>query len=128
MKVIKIYIVIILIFAYAVTTCACGSQSTQSVGANLNGFGTENEINMVQYSVKVVDTSGQPVAKCGVQLCLDVCVPGFTDLNSTALISAPEASYKVSIMSAPEGYMYDPDEVYVFEDGSISMTITLKKG
>ena len=80
----------------------------------------------VDYVVKVVDESGNPVANAEVQLCnADNCfLPAFTDANGTVTFNKPQGSdYKAKVNQA-EGFVADAD--YTSFNDATEITITLK--
>lgn len=92
----------------------CGAEKTAASGE-------------VAYTVHVQDENGAPMAGVMVQLCKDVCLPGMTDAEGKAVITAAEDDYKVSILSLPEGYDYAGEETeFSFAAGSREITLTLK--
>lgn len=77
----------------------------------------------VLYTVKVVDTDGNPKAGAYVQMCLEACVYKVTDAAGNAYFCMAEADYKVTLMddgTAPEGYTA---KEHHFEDGAYEMTL-----
>lgn len=72
----------------------------------------------VLYSVKVVNSKGEPVANEYVQMCLETCVFQPTNAEGIAYFTCAEADYKVTVMSDPTATEYH------FESGSHEMTIT----
>lgn len=72
----------------------------------------------VLYSVKVVNSKGEPVANEYVQMCLETCVFQPTNAEGIAYFTCAEADYKVTVMSDPAATEYH------FESGSHEMTIT----
>lgn len=78
------------------------------------------------YTVTVTDAEGNPISGVMVQLCLDACYPGVTDADGRAEFPLPEADYKVSLLTVPEGYTYSADtQEFHFEPGSKSLCIVL---
>lgn len=72
----------------------------------------------VLYSVKIVNSKGEPVANEYVQMCLETCVFQPTNAEGIAYFTCAEADYKVTVMSDPAATEYH------FESGSHEMTIT----
>ena len=126
MKKYNYFFALFAVFALALGMCACVKNDAPPEDTQLILPGAFEETEKVTYTVKVIDEAGKPVENCAIQLCLDVCIPGFTNEDGMAEISAAEAAYKVSVTFAPDGYSFDPDAVYFFENGTYEMTITLK--
>lgn len=79
------------------------------------------------YTVTVVDEQNNPLSGVLLQLCLDTCVPGRTNENGVAEFFLEEATYKVSLLSMPEGYDYSGEEQeWYFSEGENTMTVVLK--
>lgn len=91
------------------------ASTTTTTAAPTNAIPTPQD-GEVLYTIKVVDTDGNPKAGVYVQLCLDTCVFAATDATGAAYFSKPEAEYKVAFTEQPEVYYY-------FEDGSREMTL-----
>ena len=78
------------------------------------------------YTVTVTDAEGNPISGVMVQLCRDACYPGVTDASGRAEFQIPEADYKVSLLTVPEGDTDSADtQEYHFETGSKSLHIVL---
>ncbi len=109
--------------------CACGgngAESTTATTTEATQSTTETQDDgKVTYTVTVVDEAGEPMPKVMVQLCKDSCIPAMTDEQGNALFQLAEDDYKASVTVMPEGYTTESGEYY-FEDGSLSLTITLK--
>ena len=109
---------------------ACGGNNTantESTGDTTENIGQNTDSQndgKVTYTITVVDSEGNPMPGVMVQLCTDLCVPVLTDANGVASKVMPEADYKVSVTTMPEGYTVENNEFY-FESGSTEMTITL---
>lgn len=72
------------------------------------------------YTIRVVDQNGNPVANAQVQMCesAEVCLtPVFTDANGEAVYTQPEKEYKAAITNLPDGYEKLTDGYTYFEDG-----------
>lgn len=88
---------------------------------------TEADDGKIDYKVKVVDESGNPLAGVAVQLCDEFCVFATTNEEGVAAFSLAEGAYHASVMALPEGYAHVSDVVeFEFEEGSTELTITLK--
>lgn len=122
----KKLIAFVLLFCMVLSLCACGAAEAEAT-TEPPVLTQETEPALTDYTVKVTDEQGNPVAGVMVQLCLDACYPGVTDENGAVTYSVAEADYKASLLSLPEGYEYaDDTREYHFEDGSIEVTIILK--
>ena len=128
---IKSVLALVLTFALLLTLAACGQAETPAGTTTSTTEAAEAttetvDDGKVDYTVKVVDESGNPVAQANVQICKDSCLPGVTNAEGVATFHVVEdAGYKVSFMVMPAGYESEETEFY-FEDGSYEMTITLK--
>lgn len=109
--------------------CACGNTAAESTGSSPVETTEETvqkvDDGKVSYTIKVVDTQGNPIPGVAVQLCKDSCLPGVTNAEGVATFRTVEDDYKVSFMTALTGYEAEAEEFY-FDDGSYEMTITLK--
>ena len=108
--------------------CACGEANSEPAGSSAPETTQEPTQTIsdgkVEYTVKVMDEAGNPVASAAVQLCKDSCLPGMTNAEGVATFRVAEDDYKVSFMAMPAGYEADAEEFYF--DGSYELTITLK--
>ncbi len=142
MKNIKILLSLLLVLCIALGAAACGSDTqpdstpvqeseVESDSVSLPESEVEEESQpaddgKVDYTVTVVDETGAPIPGALVQLCQDTCYPSRADDQGVAHFSVPEADYKVSFLSLPEGYTYSTDaQEFYFEAGSNDMTIVL---
>ena len=130
---------LILALCVLMALCACttdnGNETTEPSTTTAPSETTEQtkpteeptEAEKPSYTVKVVDSEGNPIVGAVVQLCLDACVPAVTDADGVAAFFLPEADYKVSLPAMPEGYTYTTEEQeFHFAKGSNELTITLK--
>lgn len=80
---------------------------------------------MVDYKVKVVDSTGAPVSGVMVQICFGgLCTPAKTDAEGVAIFKKAKDSYTVKFMNGvPSGYTCDAEE-FAFGDAT-ELTITL---
>ena len=129
----------LLMFCVAFSLVACGGNGTgndtqkdntensQQDDANVdNDSEKEEDTNVddgkIEYTVKLVDANGAPVANTMVQVCnSETCfAPKATDANGVAVFSLEESNeYKAKLMTAGEdAYVY-------FENGSTEVTITM---
>lgn len=118
---------------------ACGNTGNGD-SENSNNLGTENsqvtdnetesqsEDEASKYTVKVVDTDGNPLASVMVQICAESCMPGVTDENGVASFVIDETlTYTAKIMTMPEGYDYSTEEhEFTYDNGATEVVITLK--
>lgn len=80
------------------------------------------------YTIRVVDQNGNPVANVYVQMCEseDKCLtPIKTNANGEAVYTQPESQYKAAITSLPEGYE-KTTEGYIYFDNYVA-TIEVTK-
>ncbi len=141
MKNVKNIVAALLVLCMALGLCACGSKEANEQTTALQTTGasettqettqaqeeTTVDNGLTEYTVKVVDEGGNPIAGAKVQLCMENCYPGKTGEDGVAKFTIAEGDYKVSFMAMPEGYDYTTEEQeFHFEDGSYEMTITLK--
>lgn len=121
------------------TLCACGDdvqetqpQSNETTAPAVTTAPTQEttvpvDDGKVTYTVYVVDEGGNPIPNAMVQLCLEACIPGFTDESGKAEFRQVEADYKVSFVALPAGYEHAGEATdFYFDAGSYEMTITLK--
>jgi hypothetical protein len=113
--------------------CACGTESenkvtnpsTESIGEAIED--SSQETTEPTYTVTVVDEQNNPLSGVMLQLCLDTCVPGRTNENGVAEFFLEEATYKVTLLTMPEGYDYSSEEQeWYFPEGENTMTVVLK--
>lgn len=125
---------LILLLALCVLLCfaACGETAdgdtdgtTTTTSTSASTTTTTQDSSKITYTVTVVNEQNEPIAGAMVQLCdNDNCFPSVADANGVATFSLAEATYKVSFLTAPEGYAVE--EAYYFEGSSTELTITLK--
>ncbi len=132
----KLLKMISLLLVLALLLCGCGQQaapektepsdpavSTPSETPSQPDPADEN----TTYTVTIQDENGNPIPGAMVQLCMDTCYPGIANDQGVAQFQVPEADYKVSFLSLPEGFTYASDaQEFYFEAGSTEMTIVLK--
>lgn len=144
MKQLKKIFATMLMLCMVMGLCACGNgagDSEKSSGNDTENNQIENSQNAssetesqddgkVEYTVKVVDESGNPIAGALVQMCSNTCFPSATDANGVATFNLPEAEYKVSFLNTEvpaTGYTYVGEETNFYFDGDATeLTITLK--
>ena len=83
--------------------------------------------NTVEYTIKVVDEAGNPVAAATIaQICDEVCVPvKLTDGVGAKSLEANE-KYHVNLTVMPDGYEYASGETEYYFDETNTCTIVLK--
>ncbi len=143
MKTNKIITAVVLMLCMALALSACGgedvtgttqeSTTTTEASTAIETTGATEATDetlaegMQKYTVTIVDQDGNPIPGAMVQLCKDTCFPGVANEQGIATFQVPEADYKVSFLSLPEGYTYSTEEQeFYFEAGSTEMTIALK--
>ncbi|MBQ8627438.1 MAG: Ig-like domain-containing protein [Agathobacter sp.] len=142
MKQFKKIFATVLMACMIMSLCACGNTGTGDSEKDSNKPSTEKDTTVntgdtgktsedddkVQYTVKVVDESGNPIADALVQMCSDTCFPSKTDANGVATFNLTDAEYKVSFLTLPAGYTHvGTEENYYFDGDATELTITLKK-
>lgn len=128
----KKLLILLLALCMLVALCACGETAdgdsggttTTTTSTSASTTTTTQDSSKVTYTVTVVNEQNEPIAGAMVQLCLETCFPAVADENGVATFSLDEADYKVSFLTAPEGYAVE--DAYYFADGSTELTITLK--
>ena len=78
------------------------------------------------YTIRVVDQNGNPVAGAMVQMCEseDKCLtPITTNANGEAVYTEPEREYKAAIASLPEGYENTTTGYTYFEDYVVTIVV-----
>jgi len=90
-----------------------------------NHTGTEAP---AEFKVTVKDQDGNVVPGVMVQICKDACIPARTgdDGVATFVIAEITSEHKLSVMSAPEGYTFSDEEIYL-EDGATEYTLEITK-
>ena len=79
---------------------------------------TKKAVQGTNYTIRVVDQNGNPVANVYVQMCEseDKCLtPIKTNANGEAVYTQPESEYKAAITSLPEGYEKTTEGYTYFE-------------
>lgn len=134
---------LLLALCFVFALCACGGETntedpsevetTQNKATEEQTNGTTDDVTVddgkVEYTVKVVDEAGNPVAAVEV---IQVC----DENNSCSVIfmkdgqgsmRLAEAEYHATLMKGlPEGYEYTTEETEFSFDGDYTCTITLK--
>lgn len=134
----KRFVATLLMLCVAFSLVACGGNSTgndtqkdntensQQDDANVDNNSEKEDTNVddgkTEYTVKLVDANGAPVADTMVQICnSETCfAPKATDADGVAIFSLEESDeYKAKLLTAGEdAYVY-------FESGSTEVTITM---
>ena len=139
MKLYKKILALALALMLVLCLCACNQPAqnpdntdpTGSTESNPTEGNSEPTIpeGMVQYKVKVVDESGNPIVGVMVQVCTDesCLMPVKTDDAGVATFApAAEGEYHANFLpTIPEGYEAD-EEVFYFVDGETELTIVLR--
>ncbi len=136
-------LVCVLAFVMVFSLCACakdgsGDETKDPVNDTQNAekdttADTEEQNSPVQnntakFEVTVKDQDGNAVPAVMVQICKDACIPARTDENGVATFVIDEitSEHKLSVMSVPEGYSFDAEEIYL-EDGMTEYTLEITK-
>ncbi len=132
----KILRMIPVLMVLAILLCGCGQEAAPVqtdpvdpvVSVPSENPGESESVNEDPiYTVTIQDEEGNPIPGAMVQLCMDTCYPGVAGEDGVAQFQVPEADYKVSFLSLPEGFTYASDaQEFYFEAGSTEMTIVLK--
>ncbi len=80
--------------------------------------------NLVTYTVKIVDESGNPILDGVAQICSESCVPDMTNEGGVFSWEVAKDDYKISFIKVPAGFV--AEDAYYFEAGATEMTIVLK--
>ncbi len=76
--------------------------------------------------VKVIDEKENPVSGVMLQICKDTCIPMVTDENGIAKFNIePTGEHKLSVLSCPEGYVYNGEPEMHLVDGVTEYTVSL---
>lgn len=79
-----------------------------------------------KFTVTVVDTNGNAVKGAYIQLCKDACVFFESDENGIVKFSDEiTEGYKLSVLSCPDGYVYEGEAEVYLESGITEYTVTL---
>ncbi len=138
----KKFIMAMLVLSMVASLVACGGTGNSGTDKNSENKGTESQVgsndseseeseedSKVVYKVTVVDESGNPIAGAMVQMCKDACVPARTNDSGVAEFNLEETDgYKVSVLSLPEGYVYEGEAEIYLESGQTELTVTVKAG
>ena len=127
---IKCFLAVLLVFGVLFAFCACEEPEQKPAETPVP---TEPEITAptedgkIDYTVKVVDENGTPVANVTVQICDEgTCfAPLMTDAEGVAVFRLVESeNYKATFTIVPEGSVAEVTDVY-FED-TTEATLVLK--
>lgn len=73
----------------------------------------ESEAELGEYLFFCADQNGEPVPGVMISICSDIsCSAVFTDADGKAIYAGPPQEYEVHIQSVPDGYEYDPDQLF----------------
>ncbi len=123
-KIIAIFAVVCLIFCFAACDDNGTTVDTEPDTTAETTVATEAE--SAAFEVKVVDAEGNGVKGVMVQICKDVCIPAVTDDNGVATFSIEVTDeHKLSVLSCPEGYVYNGEAEVYLEDGETEYTVEL---
>lgn len=121
----KKFLVLFTALCLLVCLCACGDSNNSAVdstpaetSAVAETTAAEDTQSSSSVTVTVTDADGNPVKGVMLQICKDTCVPMVTDDNGVALFNnlEPTAEHKLSVLSCPEGYVYNGEpEMYLVE-------------
>lgn len=128
MKKLSVLLAVLLAATMLLGLCACGEQPVDNSDATPSTTTTTTtapvDDGKETYTVTVLNEQGEAIVGAMVQICAELCIPTVTDANGVATWKVEEKEYKVSFLSAPEGYAVE--EAYYFDDDAKEMTITLK--
>lgn len=140
----KKLIAILLLICFTSILCACGDKTAENtdssaVSTEESKAISENESASVSetskeeqtatFKVTVVDASENPVANVMVQLCKDTCIPAKTGTDGIATFNAEITDgYKLSVLTCPEGYVYEGESEIYLESGITEYKIVLSEG
>lgn len=95
------------------TTGNAEPSETSTVAETTTAAATESKA----VSVTVRDENGNPIQGVMLQICKDTCIPMVTDENGVASFNIEvTAEHKLSVLSCPEGYVYNGEpEMYLVE-------------
>lgn len=95
------------------TTGNTEPSETSTVAETTTAAATESKA----VSVTVRDENGNPIQGVMLQICKDTCIPMVTDENGVASFNIEvTAEHKLSVLSCPEGYVYNGEpEMYLVE-------------
>lgn len=78
------------------------------------------------FVVKVTDKDGNALKGVMLQICKDTCIPMMTDDNGVASFNIEVTDeHKLSVLSCPEGYVYNGEAEVYLEDGMTEFTVEL---
>lgn len=115
--------ILALIAAVCVLACLCacadGDNTETTPAATTESVATTTAAaeSSASVEVKVVDADGNGIQGVMLQICKDTCIPMVTDAQGIAKFNLePTAEHKLSVLSMPEGYVYDGEpEMYLVE-------------
>ncbi len=141
----KKFTAVLLVLCMALLLCACSSSNTETnessapvseseeasttVSESVESDDASVEENTATFKVKVVDAEGATVAGVMVQLCKDTCIPAKTGDDGVATFNVEITDgYKLSVLTCPEGYVYEGEAEIYLESGITEYTIELSVG
>lgn len=139
----KKLIALMLFICMAVTLFACGESAegtesssvsveeskTVSESATESESESSTEEQAATFKVKVVNANGDPIANVMLQLCKDTCIPAKTGEDGVASFKAEITDgYKLSVLTCPEGYIYEGEPEIYLESGITEYTVELSEG
>ncbi len=107
------------------TSETASDSSDASVDASA-GTSSDESTEEAKFTVKVVDANGNAVKGAYIQLCKDSCVFYESDDNGIVKFSDEiTEGYKLSVLSCPDGYVYEGEAEVYLESGITEYTVTL---
>ena len=118
----KKFLVLFTALLLLLSLAACGEGANPAVDTNPQETSAVAETTAEapqssSVSVTVKDDNGNPVQGVMLQICKDTCMPAVTNESGVATFNLEATSeHKLSILSCPEGYVYNGEpEVYLVE-------------
>lgn len=138
----KRIITIFLVLSTLLCLCACGEETDTSVTESSTAVvsqavsteeskaeSKEESVATASFKVKVVDEEGNVISGVMVQLCKDTCMPAMSNSEGIATFNAEiTEGHKLSVLSCPNGYVYEGEAEVYLDSGITEYTVTLKKG
>ena len=108
----------ILLLTLAMSIAGCGGSRGEKGPAPSSEGGAD-------YTIKVKDQKGDPVAGAVVNICTDTtCEPRTTDGNGVICYSGDMNNYHLEVIKVPEGYDIGEDaDLYTGEETQISLQV-----
>lgn len=100
----------------SLVACAGNTTTTDPVESTAETTALVTE-SLPSFTVTVVDEKLNGVSGVMLQVCKDTCVPMVTDENGVAVFNfEPTSEHKLSVLTCPEGYVYNGEpEVYLVD-------------